>query len=277
VATHRRSRFGRAVILATLASLAVAAPAAAHGGGHPRPAANQAAGGAVKLRDCWMTVGYLPRPAARLLEVFRMPPDLSQTFYGRDPLLGVWALSCARAKVGEDRVGRVIVSLVGVPMGLTSVGAPPLANFFAHSLIAVDTSSPALARALRRAGLPGRVARTARYRHSRPGALPFTGKLTVPGRYRLRVSAREPDPTNPHDHSNLFSYRGRTGRVTQLGLSAGSAFDRFCLPASGGCRASLGAERGSGLGRLFGDTSAPARIGFDHAKLRRVGLALGRA
>jgi hypothetical protein len=263
---------GGAVILVTLASLALAGAVAAHGGG-PQPATPRGAHSAVKLRDCWMTVAYVPRPAAALEKAFPEPPDLAQTFYGPDPMLGLWAVSCERGRVAGNRVGQVVLSLVGVPVALSVPGAPPLANFLAHALIRIDTSSRPLAVALRRAGLPGRLARAARYRHSRPGSVPFNGTLQLPGRYRLAVSASEPDPTNPHQHLNRFTYRGPSGRIGQLGLATDTAFDRFCFPASGGCSASVEAPPGSALARLLGGTCAEARVGFDHAKLTRLDIS----
>jgi hypothetical protein len=198
---------------------------------------------------------------------------LSQTFYGPDPLLGVWAVSCDRGEVAGGRVGRAVLSLVGVPVTLSVPGAPPLANFLAHSLIRVDTSSRQLAVALRRAGLPARVARAARYQHSRPGAVPSSGALDIPGKYRLAVSATAADPTNPHQHSNRFSYSGPNGRTAQLGLATETAYDRFCFPASGGCSASVEAPPGSALAHLLGATSAEARAGFEHAKIARLNIA----
>jgi hypothetical protein len=256
------------IIVAILVSLAVAATAAAHGGGPPGAAPAE-----VKLRDCWMTVAYVPRPAAVLELAFARPPDLTQTFYGPDPMLGVWAVSCDRGRVAGTRTGRVTLSLVGVPVRPSVLGAPPLANFLSHALIRADTDSRVLAASLRRAGLPARLSSAMRYRHSRQGVVPFTGELTVPGRYSLRVRAGDTDPTNPHDHVNRFDQRGRNGRLATLGLSADDAFDRFCLSSSGGCAAAVGAPRRSGLARLLGGTSAIARIGFDHARLGRLDLS----
>ena len=263
----------QAVIAVTLASLAFADAASAHGGAHS--ALPQSGHAAVKLRACWMTVAYVPRPADALKRVFPRLPDLAQTFYGPDPLLGIWAVSCARSRVAGRRVGPVVVSLVGVPVALTSPGAPPLANFLAHALIRVDTTSRVLAAHLRRAGLPGRLRGAMRYRHSRPGLVPSSAALGIPGAYRLEVSASTPDPTNPHEHSNRFTYRGRNGRIGQLGLATAAAFDRFCFPAAGGCSAHLAAPPGSALADVLGGTSAEARVGFDHAKLARLDLTTG--
>jgi hypothetical protein len=261
-----------AVIAVVLASLAFAGAASAHGGARsPMPDSAQ---GAVKLRECWMTVAYVPRPAAALKRAFLRPPDLDQTFYGPDPLLGVWAVSCARGRMAGRRVGPVVLSLVGVPVALTAPGVPPLANFFAHALIRADTNSRVLAAGLRRAGLPGRLRGAARYRHSRTGVVPFSGTLDIPGGYRLEVSASASDPTNPHQHSNRFTYRGRSGRVGQLGLATATAFDRFCFSAAGGCSASVAAPPGSVLADVLGGTSARARVGFDHAKLARLDISL---
>lgn len=261
--------------LAFLVPSTLPQPARAHGGasdpahGEDVPAAT--AGEAVRLRGCRMTVALVPRPADALQRAFDHRLDLSQTFYGSDPLLGIWALACDRGRLAGERLGATIVSLVGVPVGLTSAGAPPLANNFAHALIRVDTSSPALAVALRRAGLPARLARRARYRHSPAGRIPFRGSLVVPGEYRLGVTAQNVDPTNPHDHVNRFEYRGPRGRAAELGLSTADAIDRFCLSD---CKAYVRAWRGTALARLLGGRSAPVRAGFDHEKLARVGLTL---
>jgi hypothetical protein len=261
-----------AAIAAVLASLVLAAGAAAHGGSHSVAPRN--GGASVKLRQCWMTVAYVPRPADVLGRAFPRRPDLDQTFYGADPLLGVWAVSCARGRVAGERVGRVVLSLVGVPVALTSPGAPPLANFFAHALIRADTDSRPLAARLRRAGLPARLAPAVRYRHSRPRVVPFSGLLDVPGRYRLEVDAVTPDPTNPHRHMNRFFYRGRSGRGGNLELATDTAVDRFCFPTAGGCRAQVGAPPGSALAKLLGGTTATARVGFDHERLARLDLGL---
>jgi hypothetical protein len=265
----------RAVIVATAASLAVAATAAAHDSG-PHTAISRGAHRAVKLRECWLTVAYVPRPAATLRRAFARPPDLGQTFYGPDPLLGVWGISCERGQMTGTRLGPLVLSLVGVPVSLTAAGAPPLANFLAHALIRVDTSSRRLAVGLRRAGLPARRTGAARYRHSPPGAVPFRGALEIPGRYRLAVSASAPDPTNPHQHSNLFTYRGPSGRRAQLGLATDTAFDRFCFPDTGGCSATVAAPPGSAFERLLGGTAAEARVGFEHAKVKRLDISTHR-
>ena len=262
----------RAAIAVMLASLAFTGTATAHGGAHS--AMSRSTHGAVKLRECWMTVAYVPRPAAALEKAFPRLPDLTQTFYGVDPLLGVWAVSCERGRVAGRRVGRVVLSLVGVPVALTAPGAPPLANFLAHALVRADTNSRVLAAGLRRAGLPGRLRGAVRYRHSRRGIVPFKGTLDTPGAYRLKVSASTPDPTNPHQHSNRFTYRGPSGRVVQLGLATAAAFDRFCFPAGGDCSASVAAPPGSALADVLGGTSAKATVGFDHAKLARLALSL---
>jgi hypothetical protein len=262
----------RAVIAVTLAGLAFAGPASAHGGAYSAPP--QSAHAAVKLRACWMTVAYVPRRADALKRAFPRLPDLAQTFYGPDPLIGVWAVSCARSRVAGRRVGPVVLSLVGVPVALTAPGAPPLANFLAHALIRADTNSRVLAAALRRAGLPGQLGRAMGYRHSRPGVIPSSGALDVPGAYRLEVSASAPDPTNPHRHSNRFTYRGRTGRAAQLGLATATAFDHFCFPTAGGCSATVAAPPGSALAEVLGGTATQARVGFDHAKLARLDVSL---
>jgi hypothetical protein len=263
---------GRAIGAVMLATLAFAAAADAHDSAHS--AMPQSASSAVKLRECWMTVAYVPRPASVLEGAFPALPDLTETFYGPDPLFGVWAVSCARGQVAGRRVGRVVLSLVGVPMALTAPGAPPLANFLAHALIRADTNSRALAAGLRRTGLPARLRRALRYRHSRRGVVPFKAALELPGAYHLEVNASALDPTNPHEHSNRFTYPAQSGRAPQLGLEAAAAVDRFCFPVAGNCSAFLAAPPESALANLLGDTSAEARVAFDHVKLPRIDLSL---
>ena len=267
------------VLLTVGLSLALAEPAAAHPGLPHGDAARSiaAAGGTkVKLRDCFLTAVFIPREASVLRPVFHRPLDLSQTFYGPDPLLGVWAMSCEGGRVAGRRVGRVTTSMVGVPDGLTSPDAVPFANNFGHALLRIDTTSRVLARALRRAGLPGRTTPKARYRHSRRGSVPFRGRLLVPGRYGVAVSASDLDPTNPHDHVNRFQHRGLDRRTGTLDLAITNAVDRFCFPDSGTCSATVRAPRGSALARLLGGRSAPVRAGFDHERLPRIDLVLRR-
>jgi hypothetical protein len=267
-------------LAAAAVTLALAAPAGAHPGAPHGPApdvlASVRGGTAVALRECHLTAVFVPRPAAVLRPVFERPLDLSRTFYGSDPLLGVWALACERGRVDGRRVGRIRTALVGVPHDLTTPGAPPLANHFAHALVRLDTTSPPLAAAARRAGIPARVARGIAYRHSAVGKVPFAGRMWVPGGFRLAVRASELDPTNPHDHANRFDHRGAGRRAGSLGMAIQDAVDRFCFPGSGPCGASIKAPRRSALARLLGRRPVPVRAGFDHERVPRIDLLLKR-
>lgn len=262
-----------AFALAAILSLASAGPVAAHEGSHA-PHASPAINADAKLRGCWLTAALIPTTADALEQAFREPLALTQTFYGPDPLVGIWGLACDRARVEGERLDRVILTLVGAPTGLTAEGAIPLANNFAHALLRADTNSPALAKALRRAGLPGRHS-DARFRHSDADALPSTGEFVVPERYRIEVAASEFDPTNPHDHLNSFSSVGGNGRRGVMGLFIDDAFDRFCIPSVGGCDVLVRAHRRSPVRELLASGSAVPRVGFDHAKIGRVKLDLG--
>jgi len=274
-------RFAQAAGIAALTSLALAGSVAAHSGGPPGPPsplpAPEGARGSVQLRGCLMSVVLVPRPASALQPLFRRPLDLTRTFYGPDPLLGIWGLRCDEGTVEDKPVPSLILALVGVPVDLTDPQALPLANNFAHALVRADTTSPVLARALRRAKLPAEVVPGTRYVHSADGVVPFTGTLTVPGQYSLSVSASDLDPTNPHDHVNRFEHRGRGRRVGILDLSITDAFDRFCFVTAGGCSAVVAAPAGSLLACVFGGTSAAVRIGFDHARIERVELSLRKS
>ena len=110
----------------------------------------------MKLRGCLLTAAFVPRPASAHADGLPPAADLSQTFYGTDPLLGVWGSPAG----GPGSPG-------GAPDAWSprwwrcrpadpSPGALPLANNFGHALIGIDASSRALAVALRRAKLPGR-------------------------------------------------------------------------------------------------------------------------
>jgi hypothetical protein len=246
--------------LAMVLVLLTAESAVAHHG----ESAAAGRGTKVSLRGCFLTAVFVPREAAALQPFFRRPVDLGMTFYGPDPLLGLWAFSCDGARVAGEPVGRVTASLVSVPTGLTSPEALPLANNFASALLRVDTTSKPFARALRKAGLPARV-KKATYRHSPAAAVPWRGRLAVRDAYTVTVRARDLDPTNPHDHANRF------GAMT---VTIQNALDRFCFPGGGSCAASVKAERGSLVARLIGGREAPVRAGFDHSKLPRVTLAL---
>jgi hypothetical protein len=106
--------------------------------------------------------------------------------------------------------------------------------------------------------------------------VPFRGRLELPGGYSIRVTASQLDPTNPHDHANLFEHRGADGGAARVTMSIPNAVDRFCFPAGGGCSATVRAARGSQLAGLLGGRSAPVTAGFDHEKLARVDLLLRR-
>jgi hypothetical protein len=100
-----------------------------------------------------------------------------------------------------------------VPLALSVPGAPPLANFLAHALIRVDTSSRQLAVALRRAELPAWVARAARYQHSRPAAVPSGGALDI-----------HPSPEkHGHDHDDHSDVTSNTALAVTGPLAAGHA------------------------------------------------------
>ena len=93
----------------------------------------------------------------------------------------------------------------------------------------------------------------------------------MPGSHTMAVGASQADPTNPHDHANLFEHRGGAA----LALTIEDAFDRFCLSPGETCSATLKAAAKSPLHRLLGRRSAPVRAGFDHDKLALVEIVLG--
>lgn len=255
------------LLLAALAAAALttvaAAPASAHGGA-PRSAPASSAPDGLQLRGCFMAVALVPRPRGALRAAIPAPPDLTRTFYGADPLVSLWGLTCDGARVPGARTGSLVLSLVAVPTGLTDPAAVPLANNFDHRLVAVDTSSRTLALALRRHGVPARLARRARGGQ---------GRVAVPGQYDLRVAASLLD--RPHDHRNRFEHRPRGGgpRV-RLGLGTAGAVDRFCFPAAGGCSAVVRTAPGSAARRLLGAATPAVRAAFDHRRMARLDLPI---
>jgi hypothetical protein len=261
--TSRRSLGAGA--LAVLAVLVAAAAASAHGGAPVRAAVDRPADArgpaAVQLRGCFLNVALVPRPARALRDAIPSPPDLTRTFYGADPLVSLWGLSCDGARVDGKRIGPVVLSLVAVPTGLTDPRAVPLANNFAHRLVRIDSSARTLALALRRRGLPANLAR-------RAGG--GNGRVVVPGQYRLTVRAVVVD--QPHDHANRFERPVRGGRPVSLGLETFGTVDRFCFPGAGGCEASVAAVPRSAVGRLVGGAAPAVRVAFEHRKIARLDL-----
>ena len=261
----------RSAAVSIAAGLAVAGPAAAHGGSHDDPASKTAGRGAIQLRGCWMTVALVPRPSTVLEAALLAPGTPAVTAYGDDPMVAIWTLACDRARVGHRRAGRTIVSLVGVPVEQPGGEERLLANDFSHAVVRADTQQPIVAAAMRSAGIRVGLSRGMRYRHSRPGSVPSTAAVIVPGQYRLDVSARSLD--QPHDHLNRF--RGAGGRTIRLTTTG--ANDRFCVAAAGDCAAQLAVPSRSALARVLGRPAAQPVIGFDHLRLRRVNLGLERS
>jgi hypothetical protein len=276
----RRSTRGLISGLLVVSVLAAAGPALAHPLGAPASPSTLSpiaapATAKLELRGCWMTVMFVPRPQEVLERALPSRVDLSARFYGRpDPLLTTWTLRCKQARTARKRIRKPILSLVAAATGLTDPAAVPLANNFAHALVAVDTNRRELARRLRRGGLPARWSRL-RYVHSRAGAVPFRARFAAPGSYRLDVAASTLDVV--HDHDNTFEYRPARGRPGLMRLLIEDAVDRFCfVSADGGCEARLATPERSGLGRTFGGPSAPVFLGLDHARIPRVEIGLGR-
>jgi hypothetical protein len=222
-----------------------------------------------------MTVMFVPRPEKVLEKALDSSVDLSARFYGQqDPLLTTWTLRCKQARTARREIRRPILSLVAAASGLTDPAAIPLANNFAHAVIAVDTNRRRLAVRLRRAGFPAQRSRL-RYEHSRPEEVPFSAAFEVPGSYGLGVTASTLDLV--HDHDNSFEYRGPGGRRASLRMLIEDAIDRFCFVSSeGGCDAALRTPPRSPLRQPFGGPTAPVLLGLDHARIPEVDLRLRR-
>ena len=164
--------------------------------------------------------------------------------------------------------------VMAAPRGLTRADAPPLANFFDHALLRVDTSSRRLVRQLERNGVAAAHALAARYRHA-ASAEESSGTLELPGRYALRVRAGTLDPTNPHDHLNRFAHGAPDGAGGTIDLRTTGAADRFCFVGTGACSVSV-SGRSPAMRRVLGDGSAPARVGFDHERIGQLDLLVRR-
>jgi hypothetical protein len=99
-----------------------------------------------------------------------------------------------------------------------------------------------------------------------------SGRVVVPGQYRLTVRAVVPD--HPHDHANRFQAATRGGRAAALGLQTVGVVDRFCFPAAGGCEASVVAAPRSAVGRLVGGAAPAVKVAFQHRRIARLELSL---
>jgi hypothetical protein len=260
---NAHSRHAAAAALAVAALLTAAAPALGHGGVQPQAAPKGSPERGISLRGCLMTVALVPRPADDLRAALPSPPDLTQTFYGGDPLVSLWGLRCRRADVAGVRARRVALSLVAVPTRLTDPKGVPLANNFTHRLARMDTSSRTLALKLRRHAVPAHLA---------PAMGGGSGEVRVPGQYRMRAAAELLD--NPHDHVNRFELPRPGGRTTSIGLETQGAVDRFCFPSPGGCAASVRVTPRSAVARLLGSTAPPVKAVFDHRRITRLDLPI---
>jgi hypothetical protein len=146
-----------------------------------------------------------------------------------------------------------------VPVGLTSADALPLAN---NSPTGCSASTRARVNWPPRRGVPDcpRACRPRLATGTRQAVwFPQAGGWSSRAGNAIRVSASAADPTNPHDHTNLFEHRAANGRTAAVTLSIANAFDRFCLLPSDRCTASVRARRGSALAPLLGGRSARAR------------------
>lgn len=273
--TLLRSLLACALCLAV--ALGVPSPAGAHGPDAvaPQPAtASAKTSSKLKLRNCWMTVMFVPRPEEVLESALPWQVDLSRRFYGlSEALLTSWSLSCDKAKARRKKIGNPIMSLVAAPFGLVDEQGVPLASNFAHAVFAVDTNKRKLSKLLRRGGFPAKTDKL-RYEHSEAGAVPFTASLDVPDKYQLGVEASTLDVV--HNHSDTFEYQPPKGKRARLQLEIRNAVDRFCVVASGDCSAALSSPAGSRLGQVFGGPSAGVVLGLDHALLPKVKLTLTR-
>ena len=95
-----------AVALAAILGFAAAGSAAAHDGSHATRSGQQPRAD-VNLRGCWLTVALIPASAEALENAFQEPLVLTQTFYGPDPLVGIWS---STASVPESRTSGSIGS-----------------------------------------------------------------------------------------------------------------------------------------------------------------------
>ncbi|HSJ17679.1 MAG TPA: hypothetical protein VK920_06270 [Solirubrobacterales bacterium] len=268
-----------ACVLGLALTLGLASTAGAHGvadtGSSSQPSAAAAkAGSKLKLRNCWMTVMFVPRPQEVLESALPWQVDLSRSFYGlSESLLTSWSLSCDKAKAMRKKIGKPIMSFAAAPFGVVDEQGVPLASNFAHAVVAVDTNKRKLSKLLRRGGFPAKTGKL-RYEHSDPGAVPFTASLDVPDKYQLGVEASTLDVV--HNHNDTFEYQPPKGKRARMQLEVRNAVDRFCFVAGGDCTAALSTPGGSPLGEAFGGPSAGVFLGLDHALLPKVKLILTR-
>ena len=209
------------------------------------------------------------RPApgcARCALRSRRRPISRRTFYGADPLVSLWGLSCDGARVDGKRTGPVVLSLVAVPTGLTDPRAVPLANNFAHRLVRIDSElADARARPAPARRCPPNW-RGARAAHS--------GRVVVPGQYDLTRARRRARPA-PRPRQPLRAPRRAAAARACARASDGRRRRPLLLPRR---RRLLGLARAPRRARRSRGCSAalrrPVLAAFDHRRIARLDLPL---
>ena len=223
--------------------------------------ARESAPRAARLSGCAMTVNVftVPTPGARRLVPKRY--RLSSELRTGKTAVDFWVLDCEHVRVDGGVPGPATVNLVSAVVSDPLVARPrqrvaPAA--YDHYVLWADVDRPALAAALRRAGLPAVFVPGLR----RGGVDPQMTE--APDRYRLAM----PISTvldKPHDHGNSWWRDDASGRTARLELRVRQANDHLCSESD--CLATVTAPLGSALADLLGVTKLRARASFDHLPL----------
>lgn len=188
-----------------------------------------------------------------------VPPRYRLSRYGPTPFtaLTAWVLDCPRVQVGRSDRGRAILSLVGVVVSdprARGARKPVAPNRWQQYLLAAHSDNRALARDLRRAGLPARFA---------TGIARRAGRVSVPGVYAISTPILTGDD-DPHDHANSWWFDGTDRRPARMELTVPRADDRYC--DQGAC-SRITAPVGSTLRTVLGPRARVARSSFSHPPL----------
>ena len=181
------------LVLALTLALVAAAPAAAHHGGVPAGDAAAGPGTKVSLRGCFLTAALVPRKAAALQPFFRRPVDLSMTFYGPDPLLAIWAISCDGARVAGKPAGTCRRLARERADRADQRRRAPAREQLRQRHRARGHHVAAVRAGLREGGLPARVTEGP-YSHSPAAAVPSRGRLAVRNGYTVTVGRATSTP-----------------------------------------------------------------------------------
>ena len=235
---------------------------------------------------CWSTLHVFADDPARLQPRYVPAEYKPLGWLPGQPYVALWSFACDRLAVdgGTAHPTQLGIAAVAIehPDRQPSEQQPlELPNVWSHYVHEFETDNSALARALRRQGLPARVVHAMSFRHRTTFDLPSPllpvaeARIDVPGAWSSwtePVIQQEPS----HSHANEFWFDTARG-PSVLNVRVPEARDHFCELAAGEQCGTADAPAGSDMAAVLGATHRSADAAVDHAKIGRVlGFASGR-